>query len=371
MIPHPPSPRAALARTALAALIVATVSLIATACAPEPTAPAPTEPAEPTAPAPTGPPPPAQLHRDATSFITPGERSGLAGCPMFPVDHAYHATVTSLAAHPRSSAMIAATTDSPLRGGFGSSVWMGSRTGIPVNVVDGRTAARTDVVVEDWRSDGSHVGMPLPDSPRFEGWPGKAWDAHLLVVDSSTCTTRELLNVRDPSDDFLGLGGGRWWADAASSFDLRSNASSSGSTASRTSLLAGMVRYDEVASGRIDHVLGASLPEISSGPPVWPAMGTDGRSDDPDAIPMGSWLRLRADADTSQLGAQARVVAAALQKHGVVIGDTGPGLSLAGEPDERWDDADLGTLGTLSLSDFEIVDASPMMVRPDSYQLRR
>jgi hypothetical protein len=316
-------------------------------------------------------PAPAQVRRDAASFITPGERPWLAGCPVFPTDHAWHATVSSLAVHPRSSAMIAATTDSPLKGGFGAGVWMGSRAGIPSNEVNGRTARRVDVVVESWRTDGGHLGVPIPDEPRFEGWPGKAWDAHLLVVDASTCTSRELLNVRDPSDDVLGIGGGRWYADAAGAFDLRSNDPSTASTASKASLLAGMIRLDDVASGQIDHVLSASLSEISSGPPVWPAMGTDGRSNDPNAIPMGSWLRLRADADTSQLGPQARVVADALREHGAVVTDTGPGLVLHGEPDERWDDADIDTLETLTLSDFEIVDASPMMVRPDSYQLRR
>lgn len=353
-------PRSARSCALLATVAVAT-SLLATACA-----------AEPTDPGPVGAPPPAQVRREAGSFITPGERLWLAGCPVFPTDHFSHATVSSLAVHPRSPAMIAATTDSPLRGGFGAGVWEGSRSGVPVNVVNGRIAPRVDVVVESWLTDGGHLGVPVPDVPRYEGWPGKAWDAHLLVVDASTCTTRELLNVRDPSDDVLGIGGGRWWADAAGTFDLRSNTPSpTGSTASKVSLLAGMVRFDEVASGEIDHVLSVALPEISSGPPVWPAMGTDGRSDDPDAIPMGSWLRLRADADTSQLGPQARVVADALREHGAVVGDTGPGLVLGGEPDERWDDADIGTLDTLSLSDFEIVDASPMMARPDSHQLRR
>lgn len=352
---------AARARTLLAATVVATAALIATACGPAPSRPAPARPR-----------PPALVRPDAGSFITPGERPWLAGCPVFPVDHAWHATVTSLAVHPRSSAMIAATTDSPLRGGFGAAIWMGSRAGIPVNEVNGRIARRTDVVVEPWRTDGSHVDVPLPDEPRFEGWPGKAWDAHLLVVDPSTCMSRELLNVRDPSDDALGIGGGRWYADATSIFDLRSNVpSEKGSTASKASLLAGLVRHDEVAAGRIDHVLSASLSEISSGEPVWPAMGTDGVSEHPNAIPMGSWLRLRADVDTSQLGPQARVVADALREHGAVVADTGPGFVLRGEPDERWDDDDLDTLGSLSLSDFEIVDASPMMVARDSYQLRR
>jgi hypothetical protein len=214
--------------------------------------------------------------------------------------------------------------------------------------------------------------VPLPAEPRFEGWPGKAWDAHLVSLDTSRCESRELLNVRDPSDDVFGWGGGRWFADAAATYDLRSNVpSTKGSTASDASLLAGLVRYDEVRSGNIDHALSASLSEISKAPPVWPAMDTDGRSTDPNAIPMGSWLRLKANVDVSRLGPQARVVAAALKEHGAVVSDTGPGFVVRGEPDERWDDRDIDTLGTLSLSDFEIVDASPMMVSRNSYQLRR
>lgn len=269
--------------------------------------------------------------------------------------------------------MIRSTGDLALRGSFGSGIWMGSRSGVPVNVVDGRTARRTDVVVA--RNSGStsaHLGVPLPDDPRFEGWPGKAWDAHLLVVDTATCESRELLNVRDPSDDPLGLGGGRWYADSAATFDLRSNdAPGHGATAAQSSLLAGLVRFDEIAAGDIDHALSASLSKISSAPPVWPAMGSDGRSEDPDAVPMGSWLRLRSDADVSSLGPQALVVAAALREHGAIVSDTGPGFVIRGEPDLRWDDDDVRTLSTLSLSDFEFVDAAPMMTSPDSYQLRR
>lgn len=269
--------------------------------------------------------------------------------------------------------MIAASTDAPLRGGFGANVWMGSRSGIPLNVLDGSSARRIDVVVlEDWRTDGSHEDFPLPAEPRFEGWPGKAWDAHLVVVDTATCESRELLNVRDPSDDPFGWGGGRWYADSAARYDLTSNAApEEGATASMASLLTGLIRYDEVASGEIDHVLSAALSTISAGDPVWPAFGNDGRSTHPDAMPMGSWLRLRADADLSRLGPQARVVADALREHGAIVADTGPGFVLRGEPDERWDDDDIDTLGTLTLEDFEVVDAAPMMVSRDSYQLRR
>ena len=57
---------------------------------------------------------------------------------------------------------------------------------------------------------------------------------------------------------------------------------------------------------------------------MWPALGGDGTSSDPDAPPMGSWLRLRPDADLTGLGPQALVVARALQEHGVIAQDTGP-----------------------------------------------
>jgi hypothetical protein len=86
---------------------------------------------------------------------------------------------------------------------------------------------------------------------------------------------------------------------------------------------------------------------------------------------MGSWLRLRSDADVSRLGPQARIVAEALRDHGAIVSDTGPGFVVRGEPDLRWDDDDIDTLGELTMDDFEIVDAAPMMVSPDSYQLRR
>ena len=81
-------------------------------------------------------------------------------------------------------------------------------------------------------------------------------------------------------------------------------------------------------------------------------------------------MRLRSDADISRLGPQAKVVAQAMKDHGVVIGDTGPNAAITGEPDLRWDDADLGGLQSLSVGDFDVVDASQMQVAAGSYQIR-
>lgn len=310
----------------------------------------------------------------SASWVTAGSRLDLGGCPAFPDDHVYHATITDLPVHPRSAAMIAATEREDLRTlpNFSASLWEGSRRGIPYNVIDGTTVSPTDVILTySLTNIQEHRGVPLPENPRIQGWPGRAWDQHMIVVDTATCISHEFLNVRMPSDDLLGIGGGRWYADAGGRIDLRSTALPDGrATASGISLLAGMVRFDEVAAGRVDHALSVVLHQIKAGDPVWPATSSDGRSDHPDAMPMGTWLRLRSDVPLPDLGPQASVVAAALQTHGAIVTDTGPGFIFQGDPDIRWDDDDIDGLRSLRLADFEVVDASSMMSSPDSHQLR-
>lgn len=348
-------------RTALSGLAIAAAVLLVAGCAPPVDDPPPSRTAPPVA------------EPTVAPWITDGERLGIGGCPLFPPDHAWRASIGSLPVHDRSDEMIATTGRSlPVRGGFTAGVWEGSRSGIPTNTVDGSTARRIDVrVTYDYGRTNAHLDYPLPENPRFEGWPGKAWDVHLVTVDTARCEVRELLNVRTPEDDFWGFGGGHWYADSAGTFDLTTNETDGwGTTAANSSLLAGLIRFDEVAAGRIDHAITATLETILADEVVWPAMGTDGRSSDPDAMPMGTWLRLRDDVDTSRLGPQAQVVARALREHGAIINDTGPGFVLQGEPDLRWDDEDITTLRTLAMGDFEVVDASEMMVSPDSYQLR-
>jgi len=54
----------------------------------------------------------------------------------------------------------------------------------------------------------------------------------------------------------------------------------------------------------------------------------------------------------------------------MVVDTTVSGIALSGEPDLRWDDQDLATLGGLSAADFEIVDPTPMKIADGSYQIR-
>lgn len=336
-----------------------------------PVAPAPPTPS--TAVPPTTPPTTAPAPA-AGSYITAGTRLGVGGCALFPRDNVFHATITALPNRADSAATIAAVGPATsLMAGFGSGLWQGSRPGYPVNVLDARTAATKDLLVGmDYAATSEPYGVPWPDVPRFEGWPGRAWDKHLLVVDSSSCRSWETINTQPPSENVFGTILNRWYADKVVTVDLSSNVPRPGGTvtASGFSMLAGLVRYDEVASGNIDHVLAMSLPGISNAGATWPAQATDGRSTDPSAPKMGSWFRLRSDVNLSGLGPQASVVAGAMRDHGVVLVDTGPNAAISGEPDLRWNDADLGGLTGLTMSDFEVVDPSAMKVSDGSLRIR-
>ena len=116
----------------------------------------------------------------------------------------------------------------------------------------------------------------------------------------------------------------------------------------------GLVTYDEVAKGRIDHAIRVTVPSTQNRY-VWPARHAASDDSNPALPPMGLRLRLRRDADLSGLAPQARVVAQAMQTYGVIVADNGSAWYLSGTPDERWDNDDLQTLATLSGADFEAV----------------
>lgn len=136
----------------------------------------------------------------------------------------------------------------------------------------------------------------------------------------------------------------------------------------RIPLLPGVIRYDEVESGSIDHMILGASPISARGRFIWPARNSDGVSDDPDAPPMGAWMRLKPETDLSGLGPQAKVIATAAQRYGLMISDTGPPFRLRGTPDRRWDTKDLKTLETLTADDFEFVDSSLIKVSDDSLE---
>jgi hypothetical protein len=94
---------------------------------------------------------------------------------------------------------------------------------------------------------------------------------------------------------------------------------------------------------------------------VLPATHHASTDDDPALPPMGLRLRLKASFDTSSLHGQARVIALAMQRYGLIVADNGSNWFFQGAPSTGWDDDDLGQLKSISGTEFEVVDTGPVL----------
>jgi len=85
--------------------------------------------------------------------------------------------------------------------------------------------------------------------------------------------------------------------------------------------------------------------------------------------PAGEIYRLKASVATPSCAStspQAAIIITAFRNYGIILADNGDSGGLIGTPDARWNDADLACLTSLTLSDFEPVNVSSLMVNNDS-----
>ncbi|MCD6291496.1 MAG: cellulase family glycosylhydrolase, partial [Anaerolineae bacterium] len=207
---------------------------------------------------------------------------------------------------------------------------------------------------------------PIPPDAPIEGGRGSDGDRHVLIVDRDHCMLYELYDAWPQPD-------GSWHAGSGAIFDLNSNALRpagwTSADAAGLPILPGLVRYDEVAAGEIRHAIRFTAPRTRKAY-VWPARHyasdlTAGRYP-----PMGQRFRLRADFDISGFSPQAQVILQALKRYGMILADNGRAWFISGAPDDRWDNDVLHELHQVHGTDFEAVDASSLIVHPDSAQAR-
>lgn len=288
-------------------------------------------------------------------------------CALFPDDNYWHADVSRLPVHRDSDTFIDTIgRDTGLHADFGAGVYEGSWIGIPYTVVDGE---QPDVDVSFRYDEESDPGpYPIPADAPIEGGPDFVEDSdrHVLVVERDTCTLYELF-AAEPRDD------GAWEAESGAVFDLDSNDlrpdTFTSADAAGLPILPGLVRYDEVAAGEIDHAIRFTV-EATHDEYVWPARHQAGEPGE-ELPPMGLWLRLKADFDTSGYPEEIQVILRAMQKHGLILADNGSSMFISGAPDERWDNDTLALMREITADDFEAVDASSLIVDPDSGQVRQ
>ena len=120
-------------------------------------------------------------------------------------------------------------------------------------------------------------------------------------------------------------------------------------------IFAGLVRYDEVAAGHLDHAIRVTF-ESTRDAWIPPASRFDGDTHSGGkAPPMGLRLRLKASYGIGGFSGAAKTIAEAMKRYGLINADNGSNWYFSGSSDRRWDDDNLSQLKRIPGSAFEVV----------------
>jgi hypothetical protein len=275
--------------------------------------------------------------------------SGTGGCQIFPADNPWHEDISQLPVDPRSEQYVNSIgADQNLHPDFGSERdW-----GIPYTVVP----ATQPLVPIDFTAygDQSDPGpYPVPFGAPIEGGE----DHHVLVIQSGTCKLYELYSASTNPD-------GSWDAQSGAVFDLSSDALRpdgwTSADAAGLPILPGLVRYDEIQAGVIDHAIRFTATETQAGY-IHPATHFASDSSDPSLPPMGLRLRLKASYDISGFPRTDQIILTAMKRYGLILADNGSSWFFQGAPDPRWNDDELDMLKQVPGSAFEAVQTGPVL----------
>ena len=291
-------------------------------------------------------------------------RGPVGPCAMFPSDSWWHADISQLPVDPASATYVASMGASKgMHADFGSGTWDGGPIGIPYVVVSAQPGVAVTFDYDD-ESDHPAGGYPIPPNAPIEGGPSSTGDRHLLVVDAGSCTLYELYDATPNGDGTWSAGSGAVWSLASNA--LRP-AGWTSADAAGLPILPGLVRYDEVAAGHIDHAIRVTA-SATANRFVWPARHQAGSANGA-LPPMGERFRLKAGVDISRFPRDDQVILEAMKTYGLVVADNGSSWYISGAPDERWDNDVLHALGQIDGNDFEAVDMSSLQVSADSGQV--
>lgn len=275
---------------------------------------------------------------------------GAPGCAIFPATNVWNVRVDGRPKAANSSTMISAIgLDRGLHMDFGSYAGYG----IPYQVVTAATPRSTVRFTYDDESD--HVGYPIPANPKIEGGS----DRHILMLDRDACRLYELFAAVKS--------GSTWTAGSGATWDLGSNALRpagwTSADAAGLPILPGLVRYDEVAAGAIRHALRFTTDRTRKAY-IYPARHFASSSTSASLPPMGLRVRLKASYSTSGLSPQARVIAEALKRYGMILADNGSPWYVSGASDPRFNDDVLHELDAITGRDLEVVDTTGLVNGP-------
>ena len=289
-------------------------------------------------------------------------------CPVFPADDVWNTPVSSLPVDRHSAAWLAhmAAGSTLLHPDYGPGGGA-SPYGIPWEITP-RNAPLVRVRFL-YASESDRGPYPFSARTPIEGGQSSTGDRHALMVDPSTCVLYELYDAHYRA-------GGRSTAGSGAIWNLRSNhlrpAGWTSADAAGLPILPGLVNYDEVMAGHIDHAIRFTA-QTTSTRYLWPARHEAGATADPSYPPMGARFRLRPGfrLPASRCYRACQVVIRAMKTYGLILADNGSNWFFQGTADRRWTYTMVDQLKAIPARAFQAVDESCLMINPNSGQARQ
>lgn len=278
-----------------------------------------------------------------------GPNASLNGLRLFPSNNAWNKRVNKAKVDKNSKKLIKAMSGK-LHADFGAD-WDGGPFGIPYIVVGG-SQKKVPVKFTAYPDQSDPGPYPIPANAPIEGGAKSTGDRHVLVLDRDRQVLYELYDATKVA------GGKSWRAASGAVFNLKSNrlrpAGWTSADAAGLPILPGLVRYDEVASGKITHAIRFTMSKTRKAY-VAPARHYASSSRSSKLPVMGMRVRLKKKFKISSYPKQARVILQAMKTYGLILADNGSNWFVSGTPDKRWNDSALNSLKKVPGSAFEVV----------------
>jgi hypothetical protein len=304
----------------------------------------------------------------AVSGAGAGQMLPGTSCPAFPADNVWNTPITGLPVDPHSAQWMR-TMDSgstllhPDYGPGGGS----SPYGIPWQI----TPAHPKLVKVrfQYASESDRGPYPFSASTPIEGGNQSSGDRHALMVDPTTCVLYELYDAHYLPNSRSTAGSGAIWS--LNSNMLRPSTWTSADAAGLP-ILPGLVNYDEVMSGHLDHAIRFTA-DTTDTKFIWPARHQAGSVSNANYPPMGARFRLSASfhLPKSECFKPCQVVLQAMKTYGLILADNGSNWYFQGTTDSRWTYTMVDQLKQIPASRFVAVNESCLMVNPNTGQAKQ
>jgi hypothetical protein len=295
--------------------------------------------------------PPPSANAKPILFNTPEADRILSTLQIFPKDNPWNEDISERPVHPDSDAMIDK---------IGRNLRFRWNQDMAFIIVP-PDQPKAPLVKVEYAGESDPGAYPIPDEAPLEGWPlsgepletvqrrGQG-DRHVIVVDPAAMKLYELFS------SFRTDAG--WKCGSAAVFDLRSNALLPGGWTSADAaglpIFPGVVRFDEVERGTVDHALRVTFRRTRKAY-VYPATHHASPLRDPLLPRMGDRFRLKKDFDPARFPAHVQAILKGLKKYGMIVADNGIEWAVSIAPDSRIQGLETLDHKAVKGNDFELI----------------